>query len=326
MPPRIIIKRTDADWRVDILRQHLTTDWQVDIIDSGDRDAMQTALRSATAIVSMNWAAEMPPAPSLKLLHLPGAGLDEIIWSALPPHVTVCNVFEHEIGIAEFVLAAMLEWCIRITELQRRFRSEFHWQGSHLLGPQHAELFRKTVAIVGYGRIGSEVARRCHAFGMRVLACTRSPKDQDPFAERVAPIASLHEVLAEADFVVDALPLDQHTRGIFDAPAFRAMRPSAVLINVGRGATIDEQALFEALRERRIGGAVIDVWYSYPKPGENIARPSEFPFETLDNIIMTPHASAWSEGLLPRRWSMIANNLNRLARSEPLINVVRPGA
>jgi len=105
------------------------------------------------------------------------------------------------------------------------------------------------------------------------------------------------------------------------------MRSHALLINVSRGLLIDEAALYAALSERRIGGAVIDVWYRYPEQGQQAGpRPCTQPFEKLDNVIMTPHASAWTDGLLPRRNRAIAANLNRLARGEPLLNVVRAGA
>jgi len=104
------------------------------------------------------------------------------------------------------------------------------------------------------------------------------------------------------------------------------MREDALLINVSRGLLIDEAALYHALKERRIAGAVIDVWYHYPEQGTRFGpRPVTQPFEELDNIVMTPHASAWTTGLLPRRNRAIATNLNRLARREPLLNVVRAG-
>jgi phosphoglycerate dehydrogenase-like enzyme len=101
------------------------------------------------------------------------------------------------------------------------------------------------------------------------------------------------------------------------------MKPTAVIINVARGPLIDERALFEACRDKRIGGAVIDTWFKYPAQGDAVAEPSNLPFCELENVIMTPHASGWTEGLRPRRSKMIAGNLDRLARGEPLVNVVK---
>ena len=319
---RLLIKRSDADGRENILRDALTTEWSFDIVDSNNRPALTAALAQADAMISMNWPADMPAAPRLRLLQLPGAGLDEVAFDHLPPNAHVCNTFEHQYSIAEYVLAGMLEWNIRLADLQRRFRDQHDWHGAFFRGPIHGELYRKTAGILGYGRIGKEVARRCAAFDMRVIACSRTAQVDDPFAERVDGMAALPALLGEADYVINTLPLDDTTRGLIDHAAFAAMKKTALVVNVGRGATIDEAALFEALQTRRIGGAVIDVWYQYPRENEPNVRPSRFPFEELDNLIMTPHASAWSDGLLPRRWSHIAHNLDRLARGEPLLNIV----
>ena len=103
------------------------------------------------------------------------------------------------------------------------------------------------------------------------------------------------------------------------------MRPEAVLINVSRAAIVEEAGLYEALRARRIGGAILDVWYAYPTPDAPDAAPSRFPFQALDNVLMTPHASAWTREMVGRRWRFIAANLDRLARGEPVQNVVIEG-
>ena len=101
------------------------------------------------------------------------------------------------------------------------------------------------------------------------------------------------------------------------------MKPSAFIVNVARGALVNEKALYEACRHRRIGGAAIDTWYRYPTDGKVSSDPSNMPFRELENVIMTPHGSGWTHALLPRRCRLIAQNLDRLARGEPLLNVVR---
>jgi phosphoglycerate dehydrogenase-like enzyme len=118
------------------------------------------------------------------------------------------------------------------------------------------------------------------------------------------------------------LPLNDETRGLIDARRLALCKAELVIINVARAAVLDEEALYTALRERRIAGAVLDVWYSYPTGDHPAARPSRFPFHELSNVIMTPHCSAWTDGLIERRWGFIAANLDRLARGEPLQNVV----
>jgi phosphoglycerate dehydrogenase-like enzyme len=217
----------------------------------------------------------------------------------------------------------MLEWTIGVRRMDATFRAG-DWSGSHLCGPRHGELFGKTLGIVGYGRIGREVARRAQAFGMQVRACSRTSSDSDAVIGRIAGMEDFYELLAQSDFVLVAAPLTDVTRGLFGPQAFGAMKSSAVVINVARGAIIQQQALFDALVQERIGGAIIDVWYDYPSPGQMSTRPAALPFHELRNILMTPHASGWTEGLLPRRNRAIADNLNRLARGEPLVNVVRP--
>jgi phosphoglycerate dehydrogenase-like enzyme len=322
---RLLIKNIDNDGRLRFIPQFLDTPWDIEVVDPEDRAAFERALSRADAMVSMNWSWGLAAAGRLKLLQLPGAGTDAIDFAKVPASIAVCNCFEHEIGIAEYVLGAMLEWTIDIRAMDRRLRHA-DWTGSYLCGPVHGELFGKTLGIVGFGRIGREVARRAQAFGMRVLACTRTP-GSDALAERIDGMEALYPMLGESDFVVITAPLTERTRSLFDAAAFTAMRGNALLINVSRGALIDETALYNALSERRIGGAVLDVWYSYPEQGQAQGpRPCALPFEKLDNILMTPHASAWTDGLLPRRNRAVANNLNRLARGEPLINVVRAAA
>jgi phosphoglycerate dehydrogenase-like enzyme len=321
---RLLIKTIDNDGRLRFVEQYLNTPWEIEVVDTADCEAFEHALTRADAMVSMSWDWEIAAASHLRLLQLPGAGTDAIDFTKLPAEVTVCNCYEHEIGIAEYVLSAMLEWNIGIRAMDRRLRAQ-NWTGSYLCGPVHGELYGKTLGIVGFGRIGREVARRAQAFGMRVVACTRTPAP-DALADRVDSMVRLHEMLKESDFVVLTLPLTPETRSIFDETAFNAMRHHALLINVARGPLIDEKALYTALKERRIAGAAIDVWYSYPQQGSRAGpRPCSEPLESLDNLIMTPHASGWTEGLLPRRNRAIATNLNRLSRGEPLINVVRGG-
>jgi phosphoglycerate dehydrogenase-like enzyme len=316
---KLLIKNVDNDGRLGLIAEFLKTEWTVDAVNHEDRNELQRKLVDADAMISMSWARDMPTAPKLKMLHLPGAGTDDIAFDAVPAQAAVCNVFEHEIGIAEYVLAAMLQRVIGIPRMDAALR-QGEWYGSHLCGPRHGELFGQTLAIVGYGRIGREVAARARPFGLRLLACSRTPGPGDGLVEEVLPMGAL---LAQADFVLLALPLDGSTAGLIGDERIALMKPTAVIINVARGALIDERALYEACRDRRIGGAVIDTWYRYPAVGETQAAPSGLPFHDLDNVIMTPHGSGWTEGLLPRRCRLIAQNLDRVARGEPLQNVVR---
>jgi phosphoglycerate dehydrogenase-like enzyme len=321
MPSTLLIKRADNDGRLSLIPELLRSEWTIEISDPDDTADFSVKLARADAMISMNWSPAFGNAPRLRLLQLPGAGTDDITFENVPPHTSVCNVFEHEIGIAEYVLAAMLHWEINVARMDRDLRSN-NWSGSYLCGPRHGELHGKTLGIIGFGHIGREVARRARAFGMHITVCTRTPR-LDILADQIFPMASLADLLGAAHYVVVALPLDASTRGLIDAAQLAQMRRDGVIINVARGAIINEAALFEACSAGQIGGAIIDTWYQYPKQGQTSAIPSKFPFRELANVTMTPHASGWTDGLLPRRCRAIAENLNRLARDEPLINVVR---
>lgn len=131
---------------------------------------------------------------------------------------------------------------------------------------------------------------------------------------------------AGLDALVVSLPASPETDGLVGRTCVDALPAHALVVNVGRGAVVDEDALYAALAERRIGGAVIDTWYVYPKPGAPHPRPGRRPFHELDNVVMTPHFSGWTHGLVARRQRTIAENVRRLAVGEPLLNVVRAAA
>jgi len=304
---------------------YLETDWRLVFVEEQpDNPALGLELGQADAVLSMAWSRTMPPTPRLKLLQLPGAGTDLVDLAAAPPTAAVCNVYEHEIGIAEYLVCTMLMWVTGIKAMEQRFRKDDWSDSLYAGGPVHGELMGSTVGIVGYGRIGRALAERLRPFGTRIIARTRSPENGDDNLDEIGPMADLTTLLAQSDFVVLSLPLNAETEGLFDAAVLRQMKPTGVLINVARGGLVDQDDLYQACREGWIGGAVIDTWYDYPEKGSTIRRPSRQPFHELDNVIMTPHSSGWSAGILPRRCRAIAQNLDRLALGRPLRNVVRP--
>jgi phosphoglycerate dehydrogenase-like enzyme len=134
--------------------------------------------------------------------------------------------------------------------------------------------------------------------------------------------------MGSADIIVVALPLTpgpDGTTGLVDAKALAAMRPDAIIINVGRGGTIDESALYQVLSEGRIGGAMIDTWYQYPTRDTPNPHPATLPFHELSNVLMTPHMSGWTAGTIRRRQQTIAANIRHVMLGEPCVNVVREG-
>lgn len=287
-------------------------------------DELSAKFAAADVIVCPAFRKEFPPAPKLKMLHAPNAGLDSIEFDILPHGVRVCNVFEHDVGIGEYVLLAMLNRVLNLDRLDRAFRKG-SWADSPRTGATpRSELSGQTLLCVGYGSIGRGVAARAQAFGVQIDAVTKTPRSFDPMPRRVEGFDRLRDLIPDADFVLIACPLTEETEGLIDQTIISSMKPTAVLINVGRGAIVNQTALYSALAEGRIGGAVLDTWYRYPNLDDGDARPADLPFWELDNVTMTPHCSAWTGGLIDRRFTVVAENIRRVLRDESLINQVFP--
>jgi phosphoglycerate dehydrogenase-like enzyme len=263
----------------------------------------------------------MPVPRQARLFHAPAAGTDAVNTALLPAQCALANCFGHENAIAEYVMAALLTRHVPLTQADHDLRQQrwTFWAGRQ--AALRTELGAQTLGLLGFGHIAQTLAQRAKAFGMRVHVANRSPV-QHPVVDQSWTLDGLHEFMAEVDAVVVSLPLTDSTQGLVDARVIAAMRPDAVLVNVGRGAVIEEKALYDALLARRIGGAVIDTWYQYPTPTQTECAPSQYDFAALDNVLMTPHMSGWTAGTVRRRQETLAENIGRLSRGEPLINVL----
>jgi phosphoglycerate dehydrogenase-like enzyme len=312
-----------ADGIVPHVVARLTTAPDIEALaDDADAARLAPALAEADIVVGLAWRAEFPPAPRLRLLQCFATGVEQMNISAVPHGVTVCNVFGHEPPIAEYVIMTALTLTHGLFDSVSSFRAgswEASFQGG---GTRHGELLGKTVGIIGYGRIGREVAHRAASFGVRVLAANRSPVEEATSVEQIYPLAELDRMLPECDVVVIACALVPETLGLIDGGRIALMKPDALLINIARGQIVDEEALYAALRDGRLGGAAIDVWWRYPTQGEPHPLPSRFPFHELPNVLMTPHSSSFTEGTAARRFGAIAGNIDRFIRGEPLVHVV----
>jgi phosphoglycerate dehydrogenase-like enzyme len=293
------------------------------LFDVTDSQRLIPALSEAEIVVGHIWKEDFPEAPRLKLLQSVAAGIDLIDVPSLPRGVTVCNVAGHEQAIAEYVLMTMLAWQHRLLDIAAAFRGGV-WStgGGAGGGPTHGEIFGKTVGIVGYGKIGREVAKRAVGFNCKIIAANRSPIADKGDAAEIYPLAEIDRMLPQCDVVVIAAGLGPETNRLIDARRLGLMQPNAFLINIGRAGIVDEGALYAALKENRIGGAAIDVWWQYPTPAEPNRRGSQLPFHELPNVIMTPHCSSATDGARDRRFSTVAGNLDRYVRGEDLQNVV----
>jgi phosphoglycerate dehydrogenase-like enzyme len=278
----------------------------------------------ADVIIGVRFSSDLPRPEKLQLFHVPGAGYDAVDLGALPASAVVCNCFGHEQAIAEYVMAALLDRHVPLADADRHLRQSEWAYSSGAPERVHGELAQKTIGLLGFGHIGKAIAARAKAFEMEVHVANRSPVATSSLVDRSFTLDGLGEFWRSADFFVVSVPLTTETTGIVDAKSFAAMRSEAVVINVGRGPTIDERALYDALKEGRIAGAIIDTWYNYPSPGQPNVLPSALPFHTLPNVVMTPHMSGWTSGTICRRQKTMADNISRRADGRPCVNVVRP--
>jgi phosphoglycerate dehydrogenase-like enzyme len=291
-----------------------------DILSS---DTDRRTYAAADVIVGTKYDNTLPYPEKLSLFHVPGAGYDAVDLTALPASADVCNCFGHEQAIAEYVMAALLARHVPLADADSRLRMGDwrYWAGAP--DRVHGELAGKTIGLLGFGHIGKAIAARAKAFEMTVHVANRSAVPALPQVDRSFLLSELVDFWGNADFIVVSVPLTEETTGIVGTDAFAAMKASAVVFNVGRGPTIDETALYDALVTERIAGAVIDTWYQYPKPEETGVLPSRLPFHELRNVVMTPHMSGWTHGTIRRRQKTIADNIVRSTRREPCINTVR---
>ena len=287
-----------------------------DLAGPGEPETMA----AADVVIGARYGAGDPDL-SARLYQIPGAGYDAVDMAALPPDCVVCNCFGHERAIAEYVMAALLARHVPLADADARLRRGDWRYGVGRADGLRSELGSRSLGIVGHGHIGRELASRAAAFGMEIHVANRSPV-AGPYAGGYG-LDALGTMFGRVDAVVNTLPLTDGTRGLIGAAEIAAMRPDAVILNVGRGPVIDEDALYEALRDGRIGGAVIDTWYVYPSPDDPSPRPGRRPFHELANVTMTPHMCAWTRGTISRRAAAMADNVNRLAAGADLADVVR---
>jgi phosphoglycerate dehydrogenase-like enzyme len=183
------------------------------------------------------------------------------------------------------------------------------------------ELSTQTMGIVGHGDIGRAIARRAKAFGMKVLAVRRdpSPRAGDEDVDRVYATKDLHQMLPECDYVAVAAPLTPETKHLMSTAEFNAMKPTAIIMNVGRGPVIDEAAMTEALRTKRIRGAALDVFEVEPLPADS-------PLWDMDNVLISAHTADHTKDWLNDAAAFFVEQFARWQKGEPLKNIVNKHA
>jgi phosphoglycerate dehydrogenase-like enzyme len=284
-------------------------------------DEVREVLGQADVLLGWHLGEELPAgalqdSARLRFVQLLSAGADSVDYAALPERLPLAaNVGAYAQPMAEYVIAVTLALARRLPQRHAEMaRGEFGMWKPVLT------LDGAVCVILGFGGIGKATARMMRAFGARIYAVNTSGASSEP-TDFIGRLADLGRVLAEADVLVIALPLTRATRGLIGAQELALMKPTAILVNVGRAAIVDEQALYEHLRDHTDFSAGLDTWWHEPGPGS--AFSTEYPFFDLPNIIGSPHNSGVTDGALQVGARMAAENVRRFLRGEPVTGVVR---
>lgn len=247
----------------------------------------------------------------LKWIHCLSSGTEGLMADPVverPGLLVTCSKGIHGIPMANHVMGFILSFLRRFPELGVNQRAH-QWQR-----PMPDEATGKQICIIGMGNIGREVARVAQAFGMRVVGIRRTQAPVE-FVNEIRPTEDLDQVLAQSDFTIMLLPINEQTRGFMTAQRFAAMKKGSVFINVGRGQTVDEQALVESLQSGHLGGAALDAFSTEPL-SENS------PLWDLPNVIITPHLAADTPAYMSRAFGLAAQNLPLYLAQKPLVSQV----
>lgn len=264
-------------------------------------------------------------AANLKLFHVPWVGLDRINFPALQKkNVIICNSKWNDKIVAEYALALLLAQLKHLVPIHNDFI-----KGSWKLRPTSSRLlFGSKVLLIGFGSIGQELAKMLKPFTENVIALRNSPDKTTPsegeLVKKVISWDNYQEEVRDIDYLIVSLPLTPQTEGILSKDRLKAIKPGTILVNVGRGKTIDEEGLYEVLKSKHLGGAAIDTWYNYISSSDSEPfYPSRFPFHELDNVIMSPHrAATFNDTTIDALLEDIVFNITSLESHKPLRNVV----
>lgn len=311
-----------ATFRPDI-EKYLTRSHNISLLsDELSKAGEHKIFRDAEVIIGTALSKSHPIPKGARLYQVAGAGYDGIDFTRVPSDCYLCNCFGHEEAITEYVMAAVLTKYIPLVDADAKLR-QGNWQ--YMAGRSEGlrqECSGSRIGLLGYGHIGKALACRAKAFSMEVHVANRSHVIADDYVDYYYPLSELDTFFSAVDVLVVSLPLTEATIGLVDKKAFAAMRHDSLVINVGRGQVIEEKALYEALKTKEIGGAVIDTWYVYPEDKTSSPYPGNLPFHKLNNVIITPHMSGWTRGTVQRRQQVMAENIRRLASGEILLNIV----
>ncbi|TSD04609.1 MAG: Uncharacterized protein Greene071436_114 [Parcubacteria group bacterium Greene0714_36] len=278
-------------------------------------DNERAAREAADADIIAGFPFSLPPltgAKNLKWLHAFSAGVDRVLTPEtqdLPILISNSSGI-HATPIAEHLLGFMLMFTRGFHKTMRN-QLRHRWEKDETI----SELRSKTALIAGLGDIGMETARLAHAFGSRVIAVARGTHERPAFVDELATADALETLLPQADFVAICLPHTKKTHHLFNAEKFKIMKPTAVVMNIGRGSIIDERDLIKALKNKVIAGAALDVTETEPLPADS-------PLWDMENVIITPHHSGLSEKYMDRAVALFCRNMEAYRKGERLPTMV----
>ena len=292
---------------------------QVNIVHLPDYKRVDEEIGDAEIVIAWSIRPEqIASAKKLRWIHSPAAAVHQLIFSELVnSEIVLTNAREvHGPVAAEHVIALIFALAKKIPGSVRL--QEKHVWGQQILWdelPRVREVAGATVGLIGLGSIGRAVAKSAKALGMRVIAVREHPEKGSEGADAVFGPAQIEDVFRQADYIVLAAPVTDGTKAIANAERLALTKSDACLINVGRGPLVDEAALAAALREKRIGGAALDVF-----PKEPLAADS--PLWDVPNLLITPHTAALTDKLWERHYALFAENLRRRLAGQLLLAVV----
>jgi phosphoglycerate dehydrogenase-like enzyme len=264
---------------------------------------------------------QIAAAKRLRWIHSPAAAVNQLMFPELiDSEISLTNAREvHGPVVAEHVIALIFALAKKIPD-SARLQDKHVW-GQQILWderPRIREVAGATLGLVGLGSIGRAAVKSAKALGMRVIAVREHPEKGSEGADGVFGPAQVDEIFRQSDYIVLAAPVTGNTNEIVNGERLALMKPDACLINVGRGQLVDETALALALRERKIGGAALDVF-----PKEPLAASS--PLWAVPNLLITPHTAALTDRLWERHYALFSENLRRYLAGEPLLAGVDKG-
>jgi phosphoglycerate dehydrogenase-like enzyme len=295
------------------IREFLTAQPDVTFTICNSEDELMKEIPKAEVLITLPFTEELlAVAPKLKWVQCLRAGVDGYPFSAMKERALILTNGKglHRNHMAEYSIAMMILFARNLHVFQRQQRDS-NWRRNV---PQD-EIFGKTVGILGFGAIGDTLATRAKAMGMRVLALKRNPIQTSNVDQWYTPDQT-NEFLSQADYLVNLLPNTPATHHALNADSFVAMKNSAVLISIGRGKTVDEQALIKALQTGQISGLAADVFETEPLPAES-------PLWQMENVVLTPHICGESVHYLEKGIEILEENFTRFQDNpETLINRV----